>query len=184
MHIIKDDDPLLRSRPFNPVSGSTITVGTISKIANSLAESRETMSKLAAKLDGALDDLSARIASVEAEVKAAVADAGGDGLAKRLARLESVADETPHPHAAERRIRATSSRRSTRIFQITMTDPTVETAALARAIRQRLARLPASRVKQALAEQCDEIERRLGALTGSARRSPPPRNPSPAVVAG
>ena len=55
---------------------------------------------------------------------------------------------------------------------MTMTDPPVETAELARAIRARLARMQPSRVKQALAEQCDEIERRLGALTGSARRSP------------
>jgi hypothetical protein len=53
---------------------------------------------------------------------------------------------------------------------MTTTDPTVETADLSRAIRARLARLQPSRVKQALAEQCDEIERRLGVLTGSARR--------------
>ena len=49
-----------------------------------------------------------------------------------------------------------------------MTDPTtVETAELARAIRARLARMTAIRAKQALAEQCDEMERRLGALAGS-----------------
>jgi hypothetical protein len=61
---------------------------------------------------------------------------------------------------------------------MTTTDPPVETAELARAIRARLARMQPSRAKQALAEQCDEIERRLGVLTGSARRGFPPRNHS------
>jgi hypothetical protein len=64
------------------------------------------------------------------------------------------------------------------------TDPAVETADLARAIRPRLARLPLGRIRTALAAEADAIERRCGALTGSARRSPPPRNLSPAVVAG
>ena len=72
MHILPDSDPLVRARPFNPVTGSTITVGTISKIADSLAESRDTMSKLAADLDAKIADLSARIASVEAETKAQI----------------------------------------------------------------------------------------------------------------
>ena len=90
MHIVPDSDPLVRARrPFNPVSGSSITVGTLSKIADAVAENYATMSKLAAKLDETLADLSARIASVEAEVKVQIAGAMVDGetLAQRLARL-------------------------------------------------------------------------------------------------
>jgi hypothetical protein len=65
---------------------------------------------------------------------------------------------------------------------MTMTDPTVETEELARVIRARLARLPASRVKQALAEEADAFECRLRAPTGTDRRGPPSRNLSTAAA--
>lgn len=53
--------------------------------------------------------------------------------------------------------------------------PTDETAALARAIRNALARLPVGRVRTALAAEATAVERQLGALTGSrARRGRPP----------
>ena len=48
-----------------------------------------------------------------------------------------------------------------------MTTFPTETAALARFIRARLARLPVGRIRTALVAEADAIERRLGALTGS-----------------
>ena len=65
MHILPNSDPLVRARPFNPVTGSTITVGTISKIANSLAKSYETMNKLAADLGTRIADLNSRLDGLE-----------------------------------------------------------------------------------------------------------------------
>jgi hypothetical protein len=90
MYEIKDSDPLVRSRrPFNSVSGSEITVGNIAKISDSLAESRDTMSKLTAKLAATIADLERRIVVVEAETRARIAAAisGDETLAQRLARL-------------------------------------------------------------------------------------------------
>ena len=59
MHILPNSDPLVRSRrPFNSVAGSELTVGNIAKIADSLAESRDTMAKLAADLAAKIADLS------------------------------------------------------------------------------------------------------------------------------
>jgi hypothetical protein len=50
-----------------------------------------------------------------------------------------------------------------------MTTFPTETADLARAPQNALARLPPSRVKQALAAEADAVERRYAALTGTAR---------------
>jgi hypothetical protein len=47
-----------------------------------------------------------------------------------------------------------------------------EMADLARALRDKIASLPASRVKAAIVAEADAITRRYGALTGSARRGP------------
>ena len=87
MFEINDLDPLVRARKYNSVTGSTITVGSIAALADAADDNRATMAKLAAKLDGALADLERRIASVEAETRAAIAGAGGETLAQRLARL-------------------------------------------------------------------------------------------------
>ena len=72
MHILPDSDPLVRARPFNPVTGSTITVGTISKIADSSPNPDETMNKLAADLGARIADLKSRLDVVETETKARI----------------------------------------------------------------------------------------------------------------
>jgi hypothetical protein len=71
MHTTNDDE---WRRPFNPVSGSTITVGTISKLADATAELRESLAALNAKLDDAVADLTKRVGDA-AGLRAHVADA-------------------------------------------------------------------------------------------------------------
>ncbi len=83
MHIISDSDPLLRSRPFNPVSGSAITVGNIAKIAAAVAESNERLAKLACDLDAKVADLEQRINAQVAKVREIIADADRRDAAPR-----------------------------------------------------------------------------------------------------
>ena len=87
MYELPNNDPLVRSRKFNSITGTELTLGNVKKLAEAAVENYENMTKLAAKLDGALADLERRIASVEAEAKAAIAGAGGETLRQRLARL-------------------------------------------------------------------------------------------------
>ena len=65
MHILPDSDPLVRSRKFNSITGNEITCGNIARIADSLAESRETMTKIAADLDARIADLNSRLDGLE-----------------------------------------------------------------------------------------------------------------------
>jgi hypothetical protein len=75
-------------------TASVLTTGAIGKLAAATANLRvettdlnERLAKYRAAFDETLDDLERRIASVEAEVKAQIAGAGGETLAERLARL-------------------------------------------------------------------------------------------------
>jgi ParB-like chromosome segregation protein Spo0J len=89
MYELPPNDPLVRARPFNSITGSELTLGAVQKLAVAADENRAALAKLLAKLNATIDDLDRRIASVESEVKAQIAGAaaGGETLAQRLARL-------------------------------------------------------------------------------------------------
>jgi hypothetical protein len=92
MYEIKDSDPLLRSRRFDPnrPSGSEITVGSISKLSAAAAELRadngNTLAKLAkfeTQFKATLADLSKRIDAQAAKVRELIADAERREAAQR-----------------------------------------------------------------------------------------------------
>ena len=61
MHIISDDDPLVRPRrPYNSVTGSELTLGAVKKLADAADENRTALAKLTADLDAKIAGLNKR----------------------------------------------------------------------------------------------------------------------------
>ena len=88
MYELPDSEPLVRSRPFNSVTGASITVGSIQKLAAAADDNRAALAKMAAKLDADIAELERRLDVVEAETKARIAAVStAETLAQRLARL-------------------------------------------------------------------------------------------------
>jgi hypothetical protein len=95
MYELPNNDPLVRSRPFNPTTGSELTLGAVQKLAAATADLRAAdgsilakVAKFEAAFNAAIADLERRIDHVETETKARIVDAAaGETLAERLARL-------------------------------------------------------------------------------------------------
>lgn len=84
MYELPHDDPLLRSRRFDPdrPSGTELTLGNVQKLASAAAELRvettdinERLAKYRAAFDATIADIEKRIAAVEATARTAIAEA-------------------------------------------------------------------------------------------------------------